>query len=123
MLDEPTNGLDLASRERVEEALADYPGTLILVSHDRYLVQRLADRILHIADGRLELFRGTYAEYAARGGTEKAPDAAEEILLLETRLAQLSAALAAPPEGEAEALEQEFIRVSRALRALKEKRA
>jgi len=122
VLDEPTNGLDLASRERVEEALADYPGTMILVSHDRYLVQRLADRILHIADGRLELFRGTYAEYAARGRTEKAPDAAEEILLLETRLAQLSAALAAPREGEAETLQQEFMRVSRALRALKEKR-
>jgi len=122
VLDEPTNGLDLASRERVEEALAGYPGTLILVSHDRYLVQRLAGRILYIADGRLELFGGTYAEYAGRGAAGGARDGAEEILLLETRLAQLSAALAAPQEGEAGALQQEFIEVSRALRALKEKR-
>jgi len=124
VLDEPTNGLDLASRERVEEALADYPGTLILVSHDRYLVQRLADCILHVADGRLEFFRGNYAEFTRRVGswTETARSAAEEILLLETRLAQLSAALAAPQEGEAEALQEEFIRLSRTLRALKQKR-
>jgi len=121
VLDEPTNGLDLASRERVEEALADYPGTLILVSHDRYLLQRLASRIVHIADGRLEVFFGTYEEFVRRGEGSEGTDAAGEILLLEARLAQLSAALASPREGEAETLQQEFIRVSRALRALKEK--
>ncbi|WP_374713301.1 ribosomal protection-like ABC-F family protein [Symbiobacterium terraclitae] len=121
VLDEPTNGLDLASRERVEEALADYPGTMILVSHDRYLVQRLASRILHIEGGRLEAFAGTYEEFVQRGEARERPEAAAEILLLEARLAQLSAALAAPKEEEAEALQQEFIRVSRSLRALKEK--
>jgi len=120
VLDEPTNGLDLASRERVEEALSDYPGTLILVSHDRYLLQRLATRIIQIKGGRLESFAGTYEEFIQRGASRPASSAAEQILLLETRLAQLGAALAEPREGEeAEALQQEFIAVSRQLRTLK----
>jgi len=123
VLDEPTNGLDLESRERVEEALAGYPGTLLLVSHDRYLVQRLATRIIQIKDGCLEAFADTYDEFTRRRAPRAERPAAEEILLLETRLAQLSAALAAPKEGEAEALQQEFIQVSRALRALRQNRA
>ena len=76
---------------------------------------------MHIADGRLEVFFGTYEEFVRRGEGSEGTDAAGEILLLEARLAQLSAALASPREGEAETLQQEFIRVSRALRALKEK--
>lgn len=123
VLDEPTNGLDLASRERVEEALADYPGTMLLVSHDRYLLQRLASRVIQIKDGKLEVFTGTYSEFADRAKPRPAQATAEERLLLETRLAQLSAALHNPGEGEAERLTQEFLAVSRALQALKEKRA
>ncbi len=125
VLDEPTNGLDLASRERVEEALDQYAGTLLLVSHDRYLLRRAANRILRIKEGRIDAFSGTYEEFLewSQPKPQTQADLAEERLLLETRLAQLSAALARPKEGEAEALTQEFIAVSRALRALKEHRA
>jgi len=124
VLDEPTNGLDLASRERVEEALDQYAGTLLLVSHDRYLLQRVANRMIRIEKGRLDTFTGTYAEFVewCRPKPVTQASLAEEVLLLETRLAFLSAALAKPKEGEAEALTAEFLSVSRALRSLKEQR-
>ncbi|MCI8589412.1 MAG: ABC-F family ATP-binding cassette domain-containing protein [Clostridiales bacterium] len=64
LLDEPTNHLDIQTREVLEEALAAYPGTLFVVSHDRYLADRLASRILYIhADGRVSLTQGTYQEW------------------------------------------------------------
>ncbi|MFZ5828412.1 MAG: ribosomal protection-like ABC-F family protein [Bacillota bacterium] len=121
VLDEPTNGLDLPSREAAEEALDSYPGTLILVSHDQYLLKRLSTRVLHLDGGRLEAFPDGYEVFLKRGA--EPPEAnqsnEEQRLLLETRLAQLSAQLAAPPPGEAERLNQEFIRISRELRALR----
>ncbi len=65
MLDEPTNHLDIASKEVLEEALTDYDGTVIAVSHDRYFINKLANRILDFdgPDGKPLFFRGTYEEY------------------------------------------------------------
>jgi ATP-binding cassette subfamily F protein 3 len=63
LLDEPTNHLDLDSKEVLLDALADYGGTLIFVSHDRYFVERLATRIVEVADGKATLYPGTYPEY------------------------------------------------------------
>ena len=64
LLDEPTNHLDIQTREVLEEALAAYPGTLLIVSHDRYLADRLASRILYIhADGRVSMTHDTYQEW------------------------------------------------------------
>ncbi|MCI8332670.1 MAG: ABC-F family ATP-binding cassette domain-containing protein [Clostridiales bacterium] len=64
LLDEPTNHLDIQTREVLEEALAAYPGTLFVVSHDRYLADRLANRILYIhPDGHASLTHGTYQEW------------------------------------------------------------
>lgn len=51
ILDEPTNHLDLASKEAIEEALAEYTGTMIFVSHDRYLLSKIADRLIELKDG------------------------------------------------------------------------
>ncbi len=51
ILDEPTNHLDLASKEAIEEALAEYTGTIIFVSHDRYLLSKIADRLIELTDG------------------------------------------------------------------------
>lgn len=53
LLDEPLNHLDLDSRERFESALDNFDGTVVLVSHDRYTVQRLADRVVEVRDGRI----------------------------------------------------------------------
>ncbi len=65
LLDEPTNHLDIPSREVVESALQEYKGTLIFVSHDRFFVNRLAQRIWYLEDGRLQDFIGTYEEFRA----------------------------------------------------------
>ncbi|NBO64611.1 MAG: ABC transporter ATP-binding protein [Acidobacteria bacterium] len=63
ILDEPTNHLDIASCEALEEALNEYNGTIITVSHDRYFLDRIATRILYFGDGRVENFDGTYSEF------------------------------------------------------------
>ena len=65
ILDEPTNHLDIASREWIEAALADYEGTLLFVSHDRWFVDAFATRVWELKDGKLTDFRGGYPEYQA----------------------------------------------------------
>jgi ATP-binding cassette subfamily F protein 3 len=67
LLDEPTTHLDLASQEVLQEALADFPGTILLVSHDRYLIEALATQVWAISpQGReLKVYEGGYAAYAA----------------------------------------------------------
>ncbi|WP_379135749.1 ribosomal protection-like ABC-F family protein [Paenibacillus sp. sgz500958] len=67
VLDEPTNYLDINTRERVEEALEAYPGALLLVSHDRYLLSRIANRLIVMKPGSPPvLFPGTYGEYSGK---------------------------------------------------------
>ncbi len=64
LLDEPTNHLDIPACEALEEALGEFPGTLIVVSHDRYLLNRLADQILYLdGSGNCFPFAGTYDEF------------------------------------------------------------
>lgn len=63
LLDEPTNHLDLPARESLEAALKEYEGTLLFVSHDRYFINALAERIYEITDGKLNEFEGTFDEY------------------------------------------------------------
>ncbi|HEY8806124.1 MAG TPA: ABC-F family ATP-binding cassette domain-containing protein [Candidatus Limnocylindria bacterium] len=66
LLDEPTNNLDIASAEVLEAALEEFTGTVIVVSHDRYFLDRVADRIVAVDDGRLMVFEGGYSAYAER---------------------------------------------------------
>ena len=66
LLDEPTNNLDIASAEVLEGALDEFTGTVIVVSHDRYFLDRVADRIVAMDDGRLRVFDGGYTAYAER---------------------------------------------------------
>ncbi len=63
LLDEPTNHLDLDSKDVLLEALEDYGGTLILVSHDRYFVERLATKIIEIGHGEAVVYPGSYTEF------------------------------------------------------------
>jgi ATP-binding cassette subfamily F protein 3 len=72
-LDEPTNDLDIPSREALEEVLASYDGALFVVSHDRFLLARLAQRVVEVRDGSVTVFDGDYASYEAR---RSAPSAA-----------------------------------------------
>ncbi len=65
ILDEPTNHLDIASREWMEDALSDYEQTLLFVSHDRWFIEKFADRIWALEDGEITDFRGGWREYCA----------------------------------------------------------
>jgi ATP-binding cassette subfamily F protein 3 len=65
VLDEPTNHLDIASQEVLQNVLADFEGTILLVSHDRYLIDALATQIWALSPGKLGVHEGTYREYLA----------------------------------------------------------
>lgn len=66
ILDEPTNHLDMDSKQMLEEALNEYDGTLLYVSHDRYFVNRTANMILELSDGKLIKYLGNYDDYIAK---------------------------------------------------------
>ncbi len=63
ILDEPTNHLDIPSKEVFLSALKEYQGTLLMVSHDRYFLERLVDRVLELEDGKLKEWPGNFGEY------------------------------------------------------------
>src|SRR5690606_13775992 len=89
LLDEPTNHLDLDMREALAEALSDFDGAIVLVSHDRHLIGLVSDKFVRVADGRVEPFDGDLDEYAAwlsssrgdQGGKSKASRAPAPSLL------------------------------------------
>ncbi|HVN15337.1 MAG TPA: ABC-F family ATP-binding cassette domain-containing protein [Anaerolineales bacterium] len=63
LLDEPTNNLDIASAEVLEQALADFLGTVLVISHDRYFLDRTVERLLAIEEGQLVEYQGGYSDY------------------------------------------------------------
>jgi len=73
VLDEPTNHLDLESREALEAALDAFPGTVLLVSHDRALIDAVAERTLALEDGRIRSYDGGWADYVRRRDEMAAP--------------------------------------------------
>jgi ATP-binding cassette subfamily F protein 3 len=95
LLDEPTNHLDLDMREALAEALSDFDGAIVLVSHDRHLIGLVCDRFARVADGQVEDFDGDLDQYAAwlrtRPGSESAK--AEK----EAKAAKAVAPVAPPP--------------------------
>ena len=66
LLDEPTNHLDVYTREALEEALENFTGALIVVSHDRYFIDRVAENIIEVEDGAAEVYAGNYSELVER---------------------------------------------------------
>ena len=79
VLDEPTNHLDIPAKQMLEDALCAYEGAALLVSHDRYFISRVANRIVELRDGELVLYRGDYTYYLEKKKEER--QAAGEALL------------------------------------------
>jgi len=75
LLDEPTNHLDLRAKDVLLNALVEYTGTVVFVSHDRYFIDKLATRVFEVGDGKVEIFPGNYEDYLWRkqGGQHVAP--------------------------------------------------
>ena len=66
ILDEPTNHLDIDSKEVLEQALEDYPGTILFVSHDRYFIDRVASRVILLGESSLDIYEGDYGYYVEK---------------------------------------------------------
>ena len=71
LLDEPTNHMDIIGKESLENLLKAYEGTVIVVSHDRYFINKIADRLLIFKENGVEYFDGTYAEYIEKNESEE----------------------------------------------------
>jgi ATP-binding cassette, subfamily F, member 3 len=91
LLDEPTNHLDMRAKDVLLKALSDYTGTVVFVSHDRYLIDKLATRVFEVGEGRVELYPGNYEDYRWRkeGGAAK----------FEQDIGGFVPAIARPPNG------------------------
>jgi len=99
LMDEPTSHLDLPGMEELEKVLANYPGTLIIVSHDRYFLKGLANRVFELDSGRLTIFNRTFKEYlelkesssASEKGTKEAEKKEEKLRRQEEHRARQAA--------------------------------
>ena len=74
LLDEPTNHLDMDSREVLENALSDFPGTIISVSHDRYFINRFAEKVWVLDGNEIKEYLGNYDSYVLKVSRDQAPD-------------------------------------------------
>lgn len=74
LMDEPTNHLDMDSREVLEDALADYPGTILAISHDRYFINRFANKVCVLTENGLLEYLGNYDDYLEKLNAAKEPD-------------------------------------------------
>jgi ATP-binding cassette, subfamily F, member 3 len=77
LLDEPTNHLDMRAKDVLLQALGDFTGTVVFVSHDRYFIDKLATRVFEVGDGRVEVYPGNYEDYRWRkeGGAARLQEA------------------------------------------------
>jgi len=123
LLDEPTNHLDLDSREALEESLEDFPGSIVLVSHDRAFIDRMATRVLDLRAGRAMLLDGNYSETAAaRAHRRELPEAPQASAKeLEATEAAPAARAVARVSGRAKSEDREAARRRRKIRSLEER--
>ncbi|MBQ8200998.1 MAG: ABC-F family ATP-binding cassette domain-containing protein [Clostridia bacterium] len=124
LLDEPTNHLDMDSREVLEDALENFPGTILAISHDRYFINRFADKVCVLENSGIKEYLGNYDDYFEKINREQPPDSEtagmtrtaiekekrksrEEEKRIKERKAALAAAEAAIARAEEEAAELE----------------
>src|ERR1700688_1805545 len=101
LLDEPTNHLDLRAKDVLLDALMEYTGTVVFVSHDRYFIDKLATRVFEIGEGKVEVYPGNYEDYLWRkqGGSAKQNEAIRQQLKIS------EAVVTAPSNGNQAAAE------------------
>ncbi|GGB63365.1 ribosomal protection-like ABC-F family protein [Fictibacillus barbaricus] len=120
ILDEPTNHLDLPSREQLEETLSDFNGTLIIVSHDRFFVEKLCDKLLVIENQqikRVEMGLGEYEEKKSRKSEGTDQSQTEELVLVENKITELLGKISFYKMGT-----DEYIQVDRELKDLMDRK-
>ncbi len=130
ILDEPTNYMDIVSREKIEEVLEDYNGALLFVSHDRYFVKRASNRIFEIEDRKIKIYEGNYEYYLSKKLDDEKKERVgidytsikNEIRRLECEIAFMSGRFADPRLGAEEKteLDRKFIETSRKIREYRE---
>jgi ATP-binding cassette subfamily F protein 3 len=121
VLDEPTNHLDVESREALEAALEAFEGTLLLVSHDRALLDAASARTLAIENGRLRSYDGRWADYVLAREQERAP--AKPEAAVKEKKARYERTKPSPVERERVGLEQEIERLESQLSTLEQELA
>ncbi|MBC7320976.1 ABC-F type ribosomal protection protein [bacterium] len=119
LMDEPTNFLDIRSREVIEEALKWYKGSLVFVSHDRYFVSKIADTIWEIENHKITVYPGDYEYYLFKKSSLKGGDIKDKILLLEVQLSKIASELDKAKDEEKEELNRKFIELTREINKLK----
>lgn len=128
LLDEPTNHLDTASREQLEKTLSDYDGTLLIVSHDRYFINKLATRLLELTPKGMNEYLGNYDYYLEKSKSEQTvevkkalenkPKVNEYKLKKEQQSRERKRkTLLKNTEDEIESLENEILRLQQALQS------
>lgn len=118
VLDEPTNFLDVATKEVIEEVLQGYPGALIVVSHDRFCVQKIANRIIQLGDNQWVDYHGSYEEFMEDLSRKKS-EHDTDIQELELRLTQLMVTEDVEGESEQEKILEEIREIKQKLAELK----
>lgn len=122
VLDEPTNYLDIYSIEAVEEALVDYEGTILFVSHDRRFIEKIADNIISIEDKKIKTFNGTLKEFENKKNKSKDIDAkkiVEKKAILEYRMSEILGKLSMPSkDDDVEALDRKYNEILKELKEL-----
>ncbi len=126
ILDEPTNYLDVFSMEALQSVLMDYDGTLLLVSHDRWLIDRVADRIIVIENCKAKVFNGTYSQYLDQLEQSKSvqqqnagADIKQQEMILRMRLAEITGRLSMPGKNDdVDELEMELKQIVSQLKQL-----
>ncbi|HHZ01385.1 MAG TPA: ABC-F type ribosomal protection protein [Tissierellia bacterium] len=120
ILDEPTNYLDINSLEVMEDTLKEYDRTLLFVSHDRSLINKVANYIMTIENYKINCFNGTYTEFKEKNKKKQKEDVNTQIILLENRLSDIIGRLSMQlKKEELEVLDKEYIEISDKLKKLR----
>ncbi|MCC6573383.1 MAG: ABC-F family ATP-binding cassette domain-containing protein [Planctomycetes bacterium] len=121
MLDEPTNHLDIQACEQLEEMLDEFDGTLLVISHDRYFLDKLVNRVVEVRDRRLQSFDGSFAAWYTERYSDREARRKTALQLHSQREAATVRGAAAQEREEKKARQRELHRLRTQLRSLEEK--